>query len=144
MTASYITGVIRRETQFDCLAKDAYGNQATVTFTVSPQDAIVASAVGESSVEAAPGSDVEMVVEATGSGALSYAWYKVVSYTKDIAYYCDGETNTSIQRNYSLIPGATGASYTAERVNRETEYRCLVSDGYGNSAEVFFKEIPRN
>ena len=103
---------------YRCEVSDAYGHSRDVWFSVSVDNAVTAQAVGESNLSASMGDTVPLEVTASCTvGELSYQWFE----------------------DYTLIEGATQASYTTKPFNRSSAYyECCVTDQYGASANVSF------
>ena len=76
---------------------------------------------------------LSVIAEATDASMITYQWYRLdkVVHTNDDGY--SWESNEWIP-----IEGETGSSYTTPPVTEYKEYRCVVEDGYGGYAQVWF------
>ncbi|MBQ6348862.1 MAG: leucine-rich repeat protein [Clostridia bacterium] len=103
---------------YKCVVSDAFEHSREIWFYVNVDNALTAQAVGESELSVSMGETVQLAVTAScTAGELSYQWYE----------------------DYSLIEGATQASYTTKPFNRSSAYyECCVTDQYGASANVSF------
>ena len=115
-----LTGIEGPATYY-CLVRDSYGNQKRVYFDIV-LNGFKANRVGSRTVWAREGDDVTLAVNARcDTGELNYEWY---------GYGEDGR---------ELIENATGSSLTLTNVSRYAEYRCVVSDSFGNSKYFYFE-----
>ena len=87
---------------------------AVVTFTVTVDNALAASASVATEQTIFVGTTATLAVEATCTvGDPTYQWYM-------------GDNQTPIE-------GATGASYTTGAITADTSFRCVVGDAYGST-----------
>ena len=120
-TGAFTTGPITRERSYDCRVMDQYGSYAYVSFWLQPVD-IIAAFEHDTPVTVLYGSTTTLKVKAScASGEqLTYQWYK----------FEDGDEDRTI------IPGATGASYTTEAVTKSTYYSCDIADQSGHVRSI--------
>ena len=122
-TNSYTVQNAVRYTSYYCRVSDDFGNTTNVWFYIHIDNQLTVNAVGSSNKYVELGVDVELAVTAScKSGELHYQWM-----------YRDEDTG-----NYLTISGADSASLRVENVQRWCEYRCDVSDDYGNSRNLYF------
>ena len=134
--SSYTTGEITENKQFICEVKDDFGNAVSVFFTVSISNDFTAYAKDGEAVYVENGGTAVLEVEAsTGSGEISYQWFRGVP--------TDAEFFGTIWF-YEEIPEETGSSLTVEDVTGRMEFYCAVSDEFGNSEEVSFSVFVEN
>ena len=115
--STYTTGAITNSTIFVCEVKDSYGNEGTISFRVSVENGLTATAVGETDLTVDLNDLVTLRVNATAtSGELTYEWLK----------------------NDAWILGAEDATYTVDDVTEYAEYTCVVRDTYDNTQYVRF------
>jgi hypothetical protein len=114
-SASYTTNSVPLSasgSQFSCLVTNTYGSTNTQTATLTVLTLPPSISQQPTNLSAYIGSSVTFTVAATGSLPLSYFW----------------------ARNGTLIPGATGPSYTTNNVqvaDSGAQFSCLVSNAYG-------------
>jgi hypothetical protein len=117
VSSSYTVENVTGYSNYSCRVDDGYGNDQTVYFYVSVDNAFSAEAE-TSSVSAEPGADavLKVNVSATDMSNVTYTWYG----------------------SGGAIDGAASDSYTVENVSGYSNYRCYVDDGYGNGQTVYF------
>ena len=100
-----------------CTAKSV-SREESIWFTLDVSAPIEIKADGETYRTVTLGGSAEMSVIATSAAeTLTYQWY-----------YSDDLTEGSV-----LIEGATEPTYTAENIQRQTYYSCIVRNVYGSS-----------
>lgn len=115
--STYTTGAITNSTIFVCEVKDSYGNEGTISFRVSVDNGLTATAVGETDLTVDLNDSVTLRVNATAtSGNLTYEWLK----------------------NDAWILGAEDATYTVDNITEYAEYACVVRDTYDNTQYIRF------
>lgn len=126
-TAEAISG----SAQYDCRVSDDYGNERTINFTVTVDNALRVVPATATYFSITKGSDVTMAVTATAdSGTLTYEWqheYRVNSWPST-----------------EYISDVTGPSLVAENVQQSGKYICTVSDQYRNKVVVQFEVVVDN
>lgn len=118
---------IQRSMQVYCHVKDIYGNTDSEYFEIVVDNKLKIRAKGETSMVVAPGKPFTLsVIASCAKGDLSYVWSQG-DLSVDGSYI-----------SYRNIQSPTEATLKEEGIEQTTYYRCLVSDNYGNSAEVKF------
>ncbi len=102
---------------FYCLVTDETGNAVqSDSFYICVDNGFSAEA-GESGLTVTPGGSITMTVYTTSyDGIITYTWYL----------------------DNTVIPEATGSSYTIEAANRCANYRCYVRDRYNNDTNIYY------
>lgn len=134
------TEAINARTYYDCLVTDGYGNEASVTFDIAPDNQLTAYVAGDENqsnttdVYAAKGDTAILSVAASclaGEDTLTYRW----EVERRDRWNEEGEyweyTNETIE-------GADGPQVTTDPINAPATYRCYVYDGFGNDRTVYF------
>ena len=126
-TATLTTAGITKYTQYQCYVHDQYGNNQYLYFNLHVENNLRAYVAGtkenEKTVSVKPNDRKNLAVDAYADHTenLSYRWYYLAT---------DG--------CYTLIPGASGASYQTSAISKSMEYKCTVTDCYGNTSDVYF------
>lgn len=109
-----------------CTVTDDYQNSVSISFKITVENHLTASAIGEQNIWIAP--DTQAVLTVTGScdlGGVNYQW----CYRPDTHYG-------------RAIEGETYAALTTPEENQiptwGTNYYCIVSDEYGNGQRIDF------
>ena len=106
--------------------QDDYGNKAYVQFDVLLDNQFVVTVPGSTSVSRRMNETATFEVSATCAvGELSYQW-EVERRLDDGSYV------------YDAIEGADEPSYTTPAITDNAEYRCNISDEYGNVENINF------
>ena len=117
-----IDSVTDRYAEYQCTVRDRFANAITIWFYVTADNAFAAYASGTDEtfayIAAAESSSQTLSVDVTAKDLtnITYQWYR------------DGYPVDEADRN----------SFTIDSVTQYAEYYCSVSDGYGNSANVWF------
>ncbi len=126
-TATLTTAGITKYTQYQCYVHDQYGNDRYLYFNLHVENNLRAYVAGtkenEKTVSVKPNDRKNLAVDAYADHTenLSYRWYYLAS---------DGW--------YTLISGASEASYQTNAISKSMKYMCTVTDCYGNTADVYF------
>ena len=114
-----------------CEVSDDYGNYENVYFYIYIDNGFSANAVGETSVYVAPAESASLSVsEQHDQGNVYYQW----------AYYgvVIDDYNGVEYNDWIYIENAAGSSYVTPAISEYTEYRCYVSDDFGNYNNIYF------
>lgn len=106
--------------QYTCTVSDRYGSpEETVTFTVRVNNKFSVSADGETNCFVEEGKSAALKVKATATvtEGMTYEWRK----------------------NNKMMPDATTNSLQLDNITYAATYRCIVTDKFGNSANVTFR-----
>ncbi len=124
-TDSCTTDPLSDQASFYCYVSDKYGNHTEIYFYVHIDNKLSVIRNGEANRLVIPNGTVELSVTATRTkGKLTYQW---------IESYYDEENQTWKE---TAIQGADTNTYIAGAYAKE--YRCVVSDDYGNTETVWF------
>lgn len=111
---------------YDCYVRDAYGNEARVSFNIYRENHFSASPAGETERKVSIGDTVTLAVDVSGDNTehVSYAWYG---------------------RGVAII-GANESRLTLTDISTSEmgQYYCVVDDNYGNSDIIFFQVSMEN
>ncbi|MBO4330935.1 MAG: immunoglobulin domain-containing protein, partial [Oscillospiraceae bacterium] len=122
-TDTLILDNITESEHYYCDVSDQYGNYVSAGFTVGVANGLsVTAAQSVFKVPAGGSAQLSAVISALDVSGLSIVWYK----------------------NGIIIPGAAQTSYTAENVTEYAEYRCEVTDRFGNSGNARFTVAVEN
>jgi len=126
----YVTEEINTLKSYMCEVTDDYGNAIPVDFTVRVANDFYAYAIGGEEISVEKGGSALLEVEAyTENGGISYQWYQGTLF--------DSEFFLPMWL-YDEMPGETEDFLEVTDVTEHMEFACLVSDDYGNTAEVYF------
>ena len=130
---------IQKSGQYHCEIKDAYNNWEYVYFTVIIETGLEAYAVG-----AEPGDswdqynwkyiqqgqtwDMGVTVECPPDVRYDIAWYRYTTQEDDGYTFLD----------WVKVENANSTQYSASDFEAETQYKCVVTDEYGNYRNVYF------
>ena len=128
----YVESVNTRKI-YVCLVSDPYGNSELVRFSLPIENHLEAHAENDENVfKVAPGTTVDMTVEAScDREPLQYQWYE-----QD--YYPDRSGSDYEFTTTRCIKGATESSYSTNKTYNKKYIFCIITDPYGNTAEVGF------
>ena len=122
---SYTLNDITSADTYRCVVKDSYGNSKTVTFYIRVENNLVVFPDGNPNPA---GYSTYLDVPYGGSETL-YAITSADDMTNlTFDWYCDNRR----------IADASTDHYELNNVERTAEYRCTVSDPYGNTDDVYF------
>ena len=129
-TGNRYTVAVERHYSIKGVVSDDYGNYIEFLFEVGPETHLTAHGDNWQSTVRAAGEPATMTVEAScDDGSPTYQWYRLEQQENE-----DGTWSSEPVE----IAGATGKSYTVKAVNSYAEYKCLVSDSFGNTVQVWF------
>ena len=119
------TAPITDECYYTVTVTDDYGNTASYSFHIRVENHLTAAATGESTVAMTAGDSLSLAVTAScDSGSLHYEW----------TYY-SGD---------SRVVETVGTNSTLTGTGKAGSYRCVVTDDYRNSKEVWFTTTVEN
>ncbi|MCD8053492.1 MAG: leucine-rich repeat protein [Lachnospiraceae bacterium] len=120
-SASYELTNITMAGYYTCWISDGCGNSVRFSYDVSIENGFTVN-TDSTSIYVLSGGSAEYTVEASAdSGEISYQWYK---YNSD-------------EWTYEALDGETGATLTLTDITEDADYRCTVSDVYGNTGNVY-------
>ena len=122
---SYTLENIVRSSKYTCYVTDKFGNSRKVTFDLKINNNLNAF-IADGSIG---GNAITYKVEYNGSKTLAVG--VEANDMEDITYRWYGNDGT-------IIPRATDSSYTVDNIIQYKNYRCVVTDKYGNSYDLFF------
>ena len=113
-----VTDPVRAPAYYRCVARDRFGNEASMWFDILVENHLSATPVGGSDKPIAPGREVtlEVAVTADDMNGITYAWT------------IDGQSFSDVG----------GSSLTLKTVDTRKEVFCTVTDAYGNECYVYF------
>ncbi len=114
-----------------CMVSDDFGHTKYVYFTIEVDNGLTAWVAGTSSFS-------KYFFEATGPQTLAVDAH---ANRGDLSYEWSLNTDPEYAR-YQTIEGADGTSLEIDAVNVRCEYRCKVTDIYGNYEYVRFRFLP--
>lgn len=115
--AEFTTDVITKGCYVSCRVSDMYGNTKTIYYNIKIENGLKASAKGSSKVNVPYNEKAALEVEAScNNGEIEYVWY-------------DADNNEQL---------GSGALFTTGNITEKKNYRCRVSDDYGNYEFVYF------
>lgn len=115
--AEFTTDVITKGGHVSCRVSDMYGNTETIYYNIKIENGLKAGAKGSSKVNVPYNEKATLEVEAScNNGEIEYVWY-------------DADNNEQL---------GSGAVFTTENITEKKNYRCIVSDEYGNYEFVYF------
>lgn len=114
-----------RSGSYYCWVQDAAGNSENVNFGVTVNSEFSAKADSSTELTLMPNATADLKVLASSSGRIIYRWYRRPLSTD------------SREENEVLIDGAQTDTLSITAEGR-AEYRCRVSDQYGNSETIYF------
>ena len=115
--AEFTTDVITKGCYVSCRVSDMYGNTKTIYYNIKIENGLKASAKGSSKVNVPYNEKATLEVEAScNNGEIEYVWY-------------DADNNEQL---------GSGALFTTGNITEKKNYRCRVSDDYGNYEFVYF------
>ncbi|MCD8125004.1 MAG: leucine-rich repeat protein [Lachnospiraceae bacterium] len=119
--ASYELTNITMAGYYTCWISDGCGNSVRFSYDVSIENGFTVN-TDSTSIYVLSGGSAEYTVEASAdSGEISYQWYK---YNSD-------------EWTYEALEGETSATLTLTNITEDADYRCTVSDVYGNTGNVY-------
>ena len=134
VTNTCTTEALAYTTKYYCYVSDDFGNSKSVNFQARVNTGLTAEPTVKSPLFISAGESVTLAVKASvNTGSLRYQWYTV-----KIVKGEDGKTYDRL----TLIDGATDSSYTAEKLNEQSDFACTVTDDYRNDKRVLFTVIP--
>lgn len=117
-SSTLITGALSYYTQYSCQVSDIYGHQSEVTIYVDIDNGLKAKCLGTQYFDILPQASATLAVSAScDHGALHYQWY---------------------QDYDSTLEGEISDTFNTGALTEGSSYRCVVSDDYGNTKDVFF------
>lgn len=115
--AEFTTDVITKGSNVSCRVSDMYGNTKIIYYNIKIENGLKASAKGSSKVNVPYNEKATLEVEAScDNGEIEYVWY-------------DADNNEQL---------GSGAVFTTGNITEKKNYRCIVSDEYGNYEFVYF------
>lgn len=115
--AEFTTDVITKGCYVSCRVSDMYGNIKTIDYNIKIENGLKAGAKGSSNVNVPYNEKATLEVEAScNKGEIEYVWY-------------DADNNEQL---------GSGALFTTGIITEKKNYRCRVSDEYGNYEFVYF------
>ena len=129
-TESSLTVTGNSNAQYMCCVTDQYGNKADVYFTIYIENNLTAYAGDteetSTNITVNAGESATLNVTANCSdGELTYCWYRSV-YNDELEYYENEEELEEAENSITVTESIL------------TQYRCRVTDKYGNEADVCF------
>ena len=119
--STYTVSACTGQDYYQCRIINCHNTQ-WVGFNVRFDNELTVKAAGDSRPKVQPGSDVTMQVAASfNAGGIHYQWYS----------YSD-------RNGWEIIADATDPVLTREEISYYSQFRCSVTDDYGNSREVNF------
>ena len=123
--ASYTTDPVYEATSYKCQVTDMFGSGMSVRCRVTIDNGLSVEPVGETRLRVPVNGQANLAVNASClAGELTYQWASQ-----------PWQLNTEAWEN---IPGANAAEYTTAALTENTEFRCQVTDQYGNTGSVLF------
>ncbi len=120
-SASYELTNITMAGYYTCWISDGCGNSVRFSYDVSIDNGFTVN-TDSTSIYMLSGGSAEYTVEASAdSGEISYQWYK---YNSD-------------EWTYEALEGETSATLTLTNITEDADYRCTVSDVYGNTGNIY-------
>ena len=124
-SASYTTDPMYEATTYLCRVNDMFGSGMSVRCRVAIDNGLSVEPVGETRLRVPVNGQANLAVNASClAGELTYQWASQ-----------PWQLNTEAWEN---IPGANAAEYTTAALTENTEFRCQVTDQYGNAGSVLF------
>ena len=115
--AEFTTDVITKGCYVSCRVSDMYGNIKTIDYNIKIENGLKAGVKGSSNVNVPYNEKATLEVEAScNKGEIEYVWY-------------DADNNEQL---------GSGAVFTTGNITEKKNYRCIVSDEYGNYEFVYF------
>ena len=115
--AEFTTDVITKGCYVSCRVSDMYGNIKTIDYNIKIENGLKAGVKGSSNVNVPYNEKATLEVEAScNKGEIEYVWY-------------DADNNEQL---------GSGAVFTTGIITEKKNYRCRVSDEYGNYEFVYF------
>lgn len=115
--AEFTTDVITKGCYVSCRVSDMYGSTKTIYYNIKIENGLKASAKGSSKVNVPYNEKATLEVEAScNNGEIEYVWY-------------DADNNEQL---------GSGALFATGNITEKKNYRCRVSDDYGNYEFVYF------
>ena len=115
--AEFTTDVITKGCYVSCRVSDMYGSTKTIYYNIKIENGLKAGAKGSSNVNVPYNEKATLEVEAScNKGEIEYVWY-------------DADNNEQL---------GSGALFTTGIITEKKNYRCRVSDEYGNYEFVYF------
>lgn len=115
--AEFTTDVITKGCYVSCRVSDMYGNTKTIYYNIKIENGLKAGVKGSSKVNVPYNEKAALEVEAScNNGEIEYVWY-------------DADNNEQL---------GSGALFTTGNITEKKNYRCRVSDDYGNYEFVYF------
>lgn len=115
--AEFTTDVITKGCYVSCRVSDMYGNIKTIDYNIKIENGLKAGVKGSSNVNVPYNEKATLEVEAScNKGEIEYVWY-------------NADNNEQL---------GSGAVFTTENITEKKNYRCRVSDEYGNYEFVYF------
>ncbi len=135
---SYTTDALDAAATYRFLAWDIYGNSAELSFTVSIDTHLQATAKGSEErfarINVSLNEMATLEVDASCEEKITYQWF-----VQRAEYYDDGSYSYG---EAEPVPGVDGPTLTTPQVEDRYNYFCTVSDPYGNNVQVFFEVVP--
>ena len=126
-TSAVLKDTADKNADYSCTVTDSYGHSTLITFNVNVRNRFTVHPEGTkldtAYITVPAGKDTVLKVEAEGTDLkdVVYHWAKYNPYTS----------------NYDLLDG-NKESLTLTAVKTAAQYRCVVTDAYGNSSTVYF------
>lgn len=115
--AEFTTDVITKGCYVSCRVSDMYGSTKTIYYNIKIENGLKAGVKGSSNVNVPYNEKAALEVEAScNKGEIEYVWY-------------DADNNEQL---------GSGALFTTGNITEKKNYRCRVSDDYGNYEFVYF------
>ncbi len=115
--AEFTTDVITKGCYVSCRVSDMYGNIKTIDYNIKIENGLKVGVKGSSNVNVPYNEKATLEVEAScNKGEIEYVWY-------------DADNNEQL---------GSGAVFTTGNITEKKNYRCIVSDEYGNYEFVYF------
>lgn len=115
--AEFTTDIITKGCYVSCRVSDMYGNIKTIDYNIKIENGLKAGVKGSSNVNVPYNEKATLEVEAScNKGEIEYVWY-------------DADNNEQL---------GSGAVFTTGNITEKKNYRCIVSDEYGNYEFVYF------
>ena len=122
--SSFTTPPVLEDVMYECRVTDDFEGSESVAFIINLETHMNVGAVGNTLVYVPSGGSATLQVQATCDVPLSYQWY---AYNDP----CDCAM-------WHPISGAMSDTLVTGPIQGYTQYYCRVSDGYGNSTQVYF------
>ena len=135
---SYTIDSVSGYDEYQVEVSDRYGNNADLYYYISVENHLeVVSENGDSystdmHVSPHASATLKPVVTADDKSGLIYEWYHQV-YDEENEYY-----------RMEKMEGVTSDSYTIDSVSRNDQYEVVVSDRYGNNADLYYNIYVEN